>query len=215
MFLNGAGGECVRLRNNAHGNTITDSVVQYCGMYGKGGDDNRTEYHNGEGIYIGTSPKSDDQPMYDNDESSDNTITNNVIRTFGSECLNVKENAHGNLFEGNVCSDNAESDEFDGSNVELRGHDNIVRGNVISRQRRLRREDPERRRAVRPGRERGGEQPHHRHRGRASEDQGRRTAGPDLRERPRRPDDELIETEDYTGDPTAPCPHRRLGPRPS
>ena len=68
MFLNGAGGECVRLRNNAHGNTITDSVVQYCGMYGKGGDDNRTEYHNGEGIYIGTSPKSDDQPMYDNDD---------------------------------------------------------------------------------------------------------------------------------------------------
>ena len=37
MFLNGGGGECVRLRNNAHGNTITDSVVQYCGMYGKGG----------------------------------------------------------------------------------------------------------------------------------------------------------------------------------
>ena len=36
MFLNGAGGECVRLRNNAHGNTIIDSVIQYCGMYGKG-----------------------------------------------------------------------------------------------------------------------------------------------------------------------------------
>ena len=132
MFLNGAGGECVRLRNNAHGNTITDSVVQYCGMYGKGGDDDRTEYHNGEGIYIGTSPKSDDQPMYDNDTSSDNVITNNVIRTFGSECFNVKENAHNNLFEGNMCSDNAESDDFDGSNVELRGHDNVVRGNVIS-----------------------------------------------------------------------------------
>jgi len=133
MFLNGGGGECVRLRNNAHGNTITDSVVQYCGMYGKGGsDEDRTEFHNGEGIYIGTSPKSDDQPMYENDSSSNNTITNNLIRTFGSECLNVKENAHDNLFEGNVCSDNAESIDFDGSNVELRGFQNIVRGNVIS-----------------------------------------------------------------------------------
>ena len=55
-----------------------------------------------------------------------------MIRTFGSECLNVKENAHDNLFEGNACSDNAESVDFDGSNVELRGHDNVVRGNVIS-----------------------------------------------------------------------------------
>ena len=35
MFLSGAGGECVRLRNNAHDNSITDSVIQYCGMYGR------------------------------------------------------------------------------------------------------------------------------------------------------------------------------------
>ena len=56
MFLNGAGGECVRLRNNAHDNLITDSVIQYCGMFGKGDDDERAAYHNGEGVYIGTSP---------------------------------------------------------------------------------------------------------------------------------------------------------------
>ena len=65
MFLNGAGGECVRLRNNAHDNLITDSVIQYCGMYGKGDGDDRATYHNGEGVYIGTSPESDDQPMHD------------------------------------------------------------------------------------------------------------------------------------------------------
>ena len=64
MFLNGAGGECVRLRNNAHDNAITDSVIQYCGMFGKGDDDDRAAYHNGEGVYIGTSPNSDDQPMH-------------------------------------------------------------------------------------------------------------------------------------------------------
>jgi hypothetical protein len=70
--------------------------------------------------------------MADNDASSHNVITGNVIRTFGSECFNVKENAHDNLFENNVCSDNTESAEFNGSNIELRGYNNAVRNNVIS-----------------------------------------------------------------------------------
>ena len=40
MFLTEAGTECVRMRNNANGNTITDSVIQYCGLRaGSGGDD--------------------------------------------------------------------------------------------------------------------------------------------------------------------------------
>jgi hypothetical protein len=133
MFLSGAGGECVRLRNNAHDNVIENSVIQYCGMFGKKSDDSgRFEYHNGEGVYIGTSPKSDDQPMHENDASSGNRITGNIIRTFGSECFNVKENAHDNVFEGNTCSGNTESTEFDGSNIELRGHANIVRNNTIT-----------------------------------------------------------------------------------
>jgi hypothetical protein len=133
MFLSGAGGECVRLRNNAHDNVIENSVIQYCGMFGKASDDRgRFEYHNGEGVYIGTSPKSDNQPMHENDTSSGNRVTGNIIRTFGSECFNVKENAHDNVFEGNTCSGNTESTEFDGSNVELRGHANIVRNNTIT-----------------------------------------------------------------------------------
>jgi hypothetical protein len=132
MFLSGAGGECVRLRNNAHGNSVVDSVIQYCGMYGKGDGSERAEYHNGEGVYIGTSPESDGQPMADNDTSSDNVVARNIIRTFGSECFNVKENAHDNVFENNVCSGNAESVEFEGSNVELRGYANILRNNQIS-----------------------------------------------------------------------------------
>jgi hypothetical protein len=133
MFVNGAGGECVRMRNNAHGNTITDSVIQYCGMFAKGEDDkDRTEFHNGEGIYIGTSPKSEDQPMAENDSSSNNVVSHSIVRTFGTECFNVKENAHDNVFEDSVCSDNTESVKFEGSNVELRGFLNIVRNNVIS-----------------------------------------------------------------------------------
>ena len=107
-------------------------MIQYCGMYGKGDDDERATFHNGEGVYIGTSPNSDDQPMHDNDTSSRNLVVRNLIRTFGSECFNVKENAHDNVFEGNTCSDNTEPAEFDGSNVELRGHQNVVRNNVIS-----------------------------------------------------------------------------------
>jgi hypothetical protein len=133
MFLNGAGGECVRLRNNAHDNTITNSVIQYCGMYGKTDENvDRAEYHNGEGVYIGTSPKSDEMPLAGEDGSSRNVVARNVIRTFGSECFNVKENAHDNVFEDNVCSSNAESVEFEGSNVELRGYANVVRNNQIS-----------------------------------------------------------------------------------
>ena len=132
MFLSGAGGECVRLRNNAHHNMITDSVVQYCGLYGKGDGDDRATYHNGEGIYIGTSPGSDSQPMHDSDASSGNVVARNVIRTFGSECFDVKENAHDNAFEDNICSGNTESTDFTGSNVELRGFSNIVRNNQIS-----------------------------------------------------------------------------------
>jgi hypothetical protein len=126
MFLNGSGGECVRLRNKAHDNTITDSVIQYCGMAGSDGG-----FHNGEGVYIGTSPKSEDQPMPGSDEGHDNTISNNIIRTFGTECLDVKEAAHDNVFENNECSDNAETTDDGGSLVELRGHHNVVRDNRI------------------------------------------------------------------------------------
>ena len=132
MFLNGAGGECVRLRNNAFGNAVADSVIQYCGMFGKGDDDDGRAYHNGEGVYIGTSPNSKKQPMHRDDGSSNNVVARNVIQTFGSECFNVKENAHDNVFSDNVCSGNTESAEHDGSNVELRGFRNVVRNNEIS-----------------------------------------------------------------------------------
>jgi hypothetical protein len=132
MFLNGGGGECVRLRNDAHDNTITDSVIQYCGMYGKSVGKSDSEFHNGEGVYIGTSPGSTDQPMHANDAGSGNVIKDSVIRTFGTECLDVKENAHHNVFEDNTCSDNAETTSDGGSDIELRGYNNVVRNNRIS-----------------------------------------------------------------------------------
>jgi hypothetical protein len=59
-------------------------------------------------------------------------VARNVIKTFGSECFNVKENAHDNEFADNTCAANAEPVDFNGSNVELRGYANIVRNNTIS-----------------------------------------------------------------------------------
>jgi hypothetical protein len=111
MFLSG-GGECVRLRNNAHHNTVTNSMIQYCGLHAKGDDQQRSRYHNGEGVYIGTSPKSKDQPMHQDDGSSFNIVAHNVIKTFGSECLNVKENAHDNEFTDNTCAGSTRSPTF-------------------------------------------------------------------------------------------------------
>jgi hypothetical protein len=132
MFLSGAGGECVRLRNDADYNTIENSVIQWCGMYGAGDDKSTYRYHNGEGVYIGTSPKSTDQPMYPNDDSSHNVIRDNLIVTNGSECLDVKENAHDNTFTGNDCRNNDEPLSFGGSNIELRGYRNSITYNTLT-----------------------------------------------------------------------------------
>ena len=62
MFLRGAGGECVRLRNDANHNEISNSTIEDCGLLGKGNDVTQYKYHNGEGIYLGTSPSDPSQP---------------------------------------------------------------------------------------------------------------------------------------------------------
>ena len=131
MFLSGSGGECVRLRNNAYHNVIENSVIQWCGMRA-GKNVGGYAYHNGEGVYIGTSPKSTEQPLHANDRSSQNIVRHNVIHTFGAECFDVKENAHDNRFEDNECRYNDEPASVAGSNIELRGDHNVVRNNVIA-----------------------------------------------------------------------------------
>jgi hypothetical protein len=66
-------------------------VIQYCGLHAKGDDQQRSRHHNGEGVYTGTSPKSKDQPMHEDDGSSFNIVAHNVIKTFvrGSLCGNI------------------------------------------------------------------------------------------------------------------------------
>ena len=128
MFLSGAGGECVRFRNRAAASLVVNSVIQWCGMLASG-DDCRpsTKYHNSEGVYVGTSPKSTDQPLYANDTSNGIVVRNSTINTFGGECFDVKENAHHNRIEDSDCGFNDEPLSFKGSNIELRGDHNLIR----------------------------------------------------------------------------------------
>ena len=132
MFLRGAGGECVRLRNDANHNEISNSMIEDCGLLGKGNDVSSYKYHNGEGIYLGSSPGDTSQPMAANDATSSNVITGNRIETFGSECVDIKERAHDNVVSSNLCEFNDEPTQFDGSNLEIRGYDNTITGNVLS-----------------------------------------------------------------------------------
>jgi chitodextrinase len=127
MYLNGSGGECVRFRNRATNGLVVGSVIRWCGMYAGSGDDvTEYRYHNAEGVYVGTSPKSTAQPMAANDTSGGIVVRDSTVHTFGSECLEVKENAHDNRLERSDCGFNDEPLAFKGSNVELRGHHNVV-----------------------------------------------------------------------------------------
>jgi fibronectin type 3 domain-containing protein len=131
MFLNGSGGECVRFRNRAAASLIVNSVIQWCGMYGQGDDVTQYRYHNGEGVYVGTSPKSTDQPLFASDTSNGIVIRDSVVHTFGAECLEVKENAHDNRIEDSDCGFNDEPLSFKGSNFELRGDHNLIRRTTV------------------------------------------------------------------------------------
>jgi hypothetical protein len=131
MYLTEAGQECVRLRNNASGNIVENSVIQWCGMYANRADPDVYRYHNGEGVYIGTSPKSTEQPLHGKDHSSRNVVRGNMITTFGSECVDIKEGSADNIVVGNTCRDNAEPRSYGGSNMEIRGGHNQVINNTI------------------------------------------------------------------------------------
>ena len=92
-----------------------------------GDDSSKYKYHNSEGVYVGTSPKSTDQPLYANDTSNGIVVRDSTINTFGGECFDVKENAHHNRIEDSDCGFNDEPLSFKGSNIELRGDHNLIR----------------------------------------------------------------------------------------
>jgi hypothetical protein len=130
MFINGGAGECVRFRDGANRAVVENSVIQYCGLEGKSVADTY-EYHNGEGVYIGTSPKSTQETRSADDPTNHITVKDDRITTFGSECVDIKENSFDNSVISVHCGDNQEPLSYDGSNLELRGHNNTVENNVI------------------------------------------------------------------------------------
>ena len=131
MTLTGAGGECIRIRDNATDNIVENSTIRYCGMYPQV-NAGVFVYHNGEGVYIGTSPKSTTLSNYQDDQSSGNVVTDDTITTYGSECFDVKENSYGNALSNSKCADNVEPSQDQGSNVELRGYANTVDNDQLS-----------------------------------------------------------------------------------
>jgi len=130
MFLTGSGGECVRMRNLTTDSKVTDSLIYRCGLVGN--EDKDYTYHNGEGVYIGTSLNSENQPHYKDDASSGNLVRNNVIETFGSECVDIKENAAKNIVDSNQCRHGLGSADDNESILEVRGKDNQVTNNTIA-----------------------------------------------------------------------------------
>lgn len=132
MLLTGAGGECVRLRNNAHANVITDTLIRNCGLYGKdapAGTD-RSRWHNGEGVYLGTSTRSTTQPLPGNDRTSGNWVWHNVIQTYGSEAVEAKEQATGNIVGYNYLGANTEAGAK-GAILAFRSSGNWAIGNTL------------------------------------------------------------------------------------
>jgi hypothetical protein len=132
MDLHASGGECVHLRNGAHGNLIERSVIDWCGMKAFDQGSKVYRYHNGEGVYLGTSPQATSQPMHDDDETAHNTVRDSRIATYGSECFDVKENAHDNRLQHSQCLDNTEPLSSGGSDIELRGYANQLVTNAIA-----------------------------------------------------------------------------------
>lgn len=73
--------------------------------------------------------------MFASDTTNNNYIHDNTINTFGSECLDVKENSYGNRFQNNDCGYNDEPLSFNGSNIELRGSNNVIVGSRVTQSR--------------------------------------------------------------------------------
>ncbi len=128
LSLENAGGECLRLRYQAHDNEVSKSIIKNCGVYDfKFSDGGK----NGEGIYVGTAPEqlSDGKnPTNGRDTSNNNWIHDNQIETYGNECVDIKESAHDNLVENNSCSHQMDSES---GGLDARGSNNTFRGNKV------------------------------------------------------------------------------------
>lgn len=130
MWISSASGECVRFRDGANRGIVENSVIEWCGLEAKSVP-HTYPYHNGEGVYIGTSPKSTTETRHQDDPTNHITVERDRIFTYGSECVDIKENAFDNAVISVTCGYNQEPLSSSGSNLEIRGYGNIVRDNRI------------------------------------------------------------------------------------
>eukprot|EP00903_Cladosiphon_okamuranus_P012820 g11980.t1 len=141
LDISNFGGECIHLRYFVTHAEVTGCNIERCGVdYFENGDGGKV----GEGVYIGTSldqlddgetpePKLRSDSESDDDVEADvcayNWIHHNTIRTYGNECVDVKEGSCYNLIEHNVCEEQRDPES---GCFGMRGSDNTVRWNDIS-----------------------------------------------------------------------------------
>ena len=131
--------ECVHFRYFVTFTEVRGCTIQHCG---KRDFDSSGGSKVGEGIYVGTAldqvgdgktpePKlrtgSEDKP--DADVTAYNWIHQNTFRTYGNECVDVKEGAEYNLVENNICE--KQKDKNSGC-IGFRGSHNTARYNQIT-----------------------------------------------------------------------------------
>ena len=126
------GGECVRLRYYVQGAEVANNQIGPCGLIdfpgGKWGGSGK----NGEGVYIGTAPEQrgkNGAPDASPDQSDGNWVHDNAFDTEGNECVDIKEDASGNLVERNSCTGQRDPDS---GGFDSRGDANIFRANTTS-----------------------------------------------------------------------------------
>ena len=114
------------------GAEIANNQIGPCGLtdfpggtWGGGGK-------NGEGVYIGTAPEQrgdGKNPDASPDQSDGNWVHDNTFNTQGNECVDIKEDASGNLVEGNRCTGQRDPES---AGFDSRGDANIFRANTAA-----------------------------------------------------------------------------------
>lgn len=121
-FIGAAGGECVRVRADAHANGIIGNRIRDCGRRGFDAAEGRK---NGEGVYIGTAPEQLDAD--ETDRTGGNVVRGNRIAA-RAECVDVKEGSAFNLIRANHCTG---SRDRDSGGISARGLNTVIVSNVV------------------------------------------------------------------------------------
>ena len=115
-------GECIRLKY-VKNSEIAWNSISHCGL--KGFYFNKPT-KNGEGIYVGTSINQIKKGELDRTENI--KIHHNVIATFGSECIDVKEGSRNIYIYDNICTGNKQKTT---GGISVRGNNVFISRNIV------------------------------------------------------------------------------------